>query len=227
MLILSCVQLFCSIVLHLHVYCSLKYFSSASPAASQVIPFCLFVPVGLLCFVCLWLFQLSPECHHSSCQSKLLCLCCGLLQKPAVPCRYVSYRAASVFCATHDMFCGQIRSVLSWAPVYFVLYFNEDITLAALEMTLSVLSSELTVYSVMLSKTQGCKTARRNVLCRSMHSPVCTWLQINAGCRAQRQGHESPFPPPLVSFPLLSRLVLAYQHSFPTKKLPCSFNMGS
>lgn len=109
----------CSIVLHPFVYCSLKYFSSASPASSQVLPL-RFLHLLACCPFCLWFCQLSSEAHHSTSQSKLLCLFLRSLLHPvdmSVPAFLCLF-----FCAKHGVFCGQIRLVLSLTPVYFVLY---------------------------------------------------------------------------------------------------------
>lgn len=99
-----CVCVCCSIVLHPHVYCSLKYFSSASPA-SQVLPIC-FLHLLVCCPFCLWFCQPSSEGHHSTSQSKLLCLFLGF---PSAPCRYVSsWVLVSVFLA-QGMTCSVVR----------------------------------------------------------------------------------------------------------------------
>lgn len=133
-------------------------------------------------------------------------------------------------CARSDMFRGQIRLVLPpiFGGVCVCVFFptlsawlgkshtaSFGFMAPAVSASTCLRENAVCSGSPIIQNTRLWKGERRhslrNVLSHSMHSSVCTWPQLNAGCKAQHHGHKSPSPS-------LSWLVLACQPRFPASQ---------
>lgn len=167
---------FCSIVLHPPVNCSREYLFSASPASSEVPPFSFFVPV---CCCALYVYG-SFDCRLNA----ITLLVNQILSASSVViCRNLLY---PVDVSATGLLC--LFSLCMACPVVRL-----DLLCPQLQYALSDRRRNRLKHKVVKRRRND---SLRNVLCRSRRSPVCTWPKINARCRVQCLGHNSPCPPP-------------------------------
>lgn len=124
------------------------------------------------------------------------------------------------------MTCSAVRRLalaLSFNPVCLTLYQTcaqcnilsfAEVVETLVYLILDVLLLELTVYSACAIVTRKVVKwqIHRSTSVYAVRPPVCTWLQINMGCRMQCQGHKWPCPPTSLPHSCLSLSLTVSAH---------------